>query len=598
MKLGNILDKMKGSRNPAWLFLSYDLDNSRITAVRRVAQDAPVWADWNQFVKEQVERCFKDISNIPNERVYAFRFDNLESIPYLQGENNNHYIEFVSRTVPSYQLGILECAFALEKGILPTELRKNPENYDTYTEYVANLQMDQDMELFKRTVRNDSENYELLYDLVARYTDVPEITQEQIGILNDSPCGLRVFSVLEELLKSSEYVQNTLDFDSYESLIYTPVAERNGLHYLKAELDKFDYASGRKGEGDPEKRKKILELTLFIRRFEITRNWEDHNIDREWFSACIARMSDAEMVARELQNFAYIPALTRAQLQYLMRTGTTAETLSRSGIMGDVIMETPFFHESFGLDLSQVQGRKIEPLDQMLIDATCLVIESSLEWLKEVAVHPDETQETRLMAEREIPEVEQYLSSAKQVALELGRTLHAKSEQDILTGFGKVLESAASFYTSHLYDGAGDNPQIDSEIIEIMSSKPADTELSEKMAALLVEYVDRLPVHLLSRCQTVFSSQVYGQLPIHHDMSLGKLLQKTELQSPLQRLGVGIECRKLSQDRDSMEVELKEKKRTERRIQKEINDLSDRIGECSEGINRLKSLMNGQEKEN
>ena len=29
-----------------------------------------------------------------------------------------------------------------------------------------------------------------------------------------------------------------------------------------------------------------------------------------------------------------------------------------------------------------------------------------------------------------------------------------------------------------------------------------------------------------------------------------------------------------------------------------INDLSDRIGECSEGINRLKSLMNGQEKEN
>ena len=407
-----------------------------------------------------------------------------------------------------------------------------------------------------------------------------------------------MFSVLEELLKSSEYVQNTLDFDSYESLIYTPVAERNGLHYLKAELDKFDYASGRKGEGDPEKRKKILELTLFIRRFEITRNWEDHNIDREWFSACIARMSDAEMVARELQNFAYIPALTRAQLQYLMRTGTTAETLSRSGIMGDVIMETPFFHESFGLDLSQVQGRKIEPLDQMLIDATCLVIESSLEWLKEVAVHPDETQETRLMAEREIPEVEQYLSSAKQVALELGRTLHAKSEQDILTGFGKVLESAASFYTSHLYDGAGDNPQIDSEIIEIMSSKPADTELSEKMAALLVEYVDRLPVHLLSRCQTVFSSQVYGQLPIHHDMSLGKLLQKTELESSLQRLGVGIECRKLSQDRDSMEVELKEKKRTERRIQKEINDLSDRIGECSEGINRLKSLMNGQEKEN
>ena len=309
-------------------------------------------------------------------------------------------------------------------------------------------------------------------------------------------------------------------------------------------------------------------------------------------------MSDAEMVARELQNFAYIPALTRAQLQYLMRTGTTAETLSRSGIMGDVIMETPFFHESFGLDLSQVQGRKIEPLDQMLIDATCLVIESSLEWLKEVAVHPDETQETRLMAEREIPEVEQYLSSAKQVALELGRTLHAKSEQDILTGFGKVLESAASFYTSHLYDGAGDNPQIDSEIIEIMSSKPADTELSEKMAALLVEYVDRLPVHLLSRCQTVFSSQVYGQLPIHHDMSLGKLLQKTELEFSLQRLGVGIECRKLSQDRDSMEVELKEKKRTERRIQKEINDLSDRIGECSEGINRLKSLMNGQEKEN
>ena len=393
-------------------------------------------------------------------------------------------------------------------------------------------------------------------------------------------------------------MQNTLDFDSSESLIYTPVAERNGLHYLKAELDKFDYASGRKGEGDPEKRKKILELTLFIRRFEITRNWEDHNIDREWFSACIARMSDAEMVARELQNFAYIPALTRAQLQYLMRTGTTAETLSRSGIMGDVIMETPFFHESFGLDLSQVQGRKIEPLDQMLIDATCLVIESSLEWLKEVAVHPDETQETRLMAEREIPEVEQYLSSAKQVALELGRTLHAKSEQDILTGFGKVLESAASFYTSHLYDGAGDNPQIDSEIIEIMSSKPADTELSEKMAALLVEYVDRLPVHLLSRCQTVFSSQVYGQLPIHHDMSLGKLLQKTELESSLQRLGVGIECRKLSQDRDSMEVELKEKKRTERRIQKEINDLSDRIGECSEGINRLKSLMNGQEKEN
>lgn len=586
---------MKTGRTPAWLFLSYDLDKGNITAVRRVAKASQQWADWNVFVSEQVDRCLTNSLEIPNERVYAFSFNDLDSIPFLQGDNNNHYIDFVSKSVPVYQLGILECAFAMEKNIPPTELRLSPENYDAYTEYVSGIQQKLDMEVFRQTVRTDSGNYELLYELVARYTDIPDITEQQVEILNASPAGLRIFSVLEEILSSSEYVIGLLDLDSYDSLVHTPVDRRTGIHYLKAELEKFDYSTGRKGQQDDlEKDKKILELTLFIRRFEIKRDWEAYGPDREWFSACIARMSDAETIACEIRNFSYLPALTRAQIQYLMRTGTSAETLFRSGIMGDVIMETPFFRQSFGLDLTQIGERKLDALDGLVIESQRIVVESSLKWLIEVKDNPEETDEVRDMAAAKIPKVEGYLQQIDGFINESRKVSHMDSEQDVLNVFREALEKASGYFALHPYESVeGTVLPVENEVVHVLSANPADTALSEKMADALLGYVDRLPNGLLARCKSAFCSHVYGQLPVNHDLTVGHLLCKDNLETSLQKLAVAVECSRMSNQMDRMAEDLAEKRRTERRIQKEINDLYDRIEDCKSRIASLREKLKG-----
>lgn len=593
----NILDKMKVARHPAWLFLSYDLDKGDITAVRRVAKDDPQWADWNLFVYEQVERCMADPVNLPNERVYAFSFPNLEDIPYLGGVDNNHYIDFVSKSVPVYQLGILECAYAREQGIQPVRLREAEHNYDGFAAFMDAVRIRRDEGLFRQTVAHDSQNYELLYDLVARYTDLPEVTRKQIEWLNDSPAGLRIFSVLEELFRSSEYVAGTMDYDDYAALVYTPVADRHGLHYLKAELDKFDYMSGRKGADDPQKDKKILELTLYIRRFEIKPDWEQYGPDREWFSACIARMTDAEMIAREIRNFSYVPALTRAQLQYLMRTGTTAETLFGSSIMGDVIMETPFFRESYGLDLSGMQGRKLDTLDHLVVEASRLVVESSLAWLHDVMENPEESEETKQMAADKIPEVEGYLHCMEGFANRTEETLQADNEQEVLQALGTALERARDYHAAHPFTTDGSPVPGEAEVVQALSADPSDTALSAKMAALLAGEMEQLPLSLLSRCLSVLSSQSYGQLPENRDLKPGSLLAGQSLGTPLQQLSAGIEYRRMAQSLTAMQEEMEEMKRTERRIQNEINDLYDRIGDCRSGMKRLRVLLNGQKEE-
>lgn len=590
---GNILEKVSGNRNPGWLFLSYNLDSGEITAVRRVAKNDPQWADWNKFVYEQVDRCFIDPARIPNERVYAFSFNKLESIPYLTGENNNHYIDFVSRSVPVYQLGILECGYAKSMGIEPTMLRADADNYNTYNEYVCDLQMQSDMALFKETVQADSENYELLYDLVARYTDVPEITGQQIEFLNTSPTGLRIFSVLEELFKSSEYVEQTLDFDNYEELLYTPLAQRQGVHYLKAELVKFDITSGRILADDPFKDKKVLELTLYIRRFEIKPDWETYGPEREWFSACVARMTDSETIAREFRNFSYLPALTRTQIQYLVRMGTTAETLFSSGIMGDVIMETPFFRDFFGLDLSGIQGRKLEMIDHLVIDSERMVVDSSLQWLRHVVSDPDETEVTRSMAIEKIPEVEGYLQLIDEFITRSENTVDSESEEELLAELRDAAVKVAEHYTMHHYEDSGNGISLpaENEILQILSTDRQNTALSEKQAELLLEFAGMLPVCFLTRCLTGFNSHAYGQLPENKNLSMPFLLIQRTLSTSLQKLSLTVECRRMQYDLERMSTEMEDKKRTERRIQNEINDLYDKINDCKADIRQVQRLL-------
>lgn len=592
VSLGNILDKVTGGRTPGWLFLSYDLDSGDITAVRRVAKDDPQWADWNQFVYEQVERCFADPTSIPNERVYAFSFNKLESIPFLNGETNNHYIDFVSKSVPVYQLGILECGYTKNIGIEPTRLRLDERNYDRYSEYVCGLRTECDMALFKYTVQADSENYELLYDLVARYTDLPDITSSQIEFLNKQPTGLRVFSVLEELFDSSEYVVQNFNKDNYESLVYLPAVERKGIHYLKAELEKFDIATGRKAVDDPDKDKKVLELTLYIRGYEIRPGWETSGPDREWFSACVERLTDAENIAREFRNFAYAPALTRCQLQYLIRMGTSAATLYNSGIMGDVIMETPYFKNYFGLDMAGAKDRKLEYLDRIVVDSARMVVQSSLAWLHEVVGSGDESEQVRQMAVEKMPEVEIYLKLIDESIARFNMPALKDSDSDRLAALRRVFEEVSAYYAARSYidnDGQTGTHRVD-EVLSMLTACDTDTALSEKMVRLLLDYVDKLPVSFLASCLKTISALPYGQLHANID-NMTTTDAKAEELTVMQKLSLSVQYREIQDKLGGMQEELVDKERTERRIQNEINNLYDRINGYKADIDRIKRLL-------
>lgn len=592
VSLGNIMGKMMGGVTSGWLFLSYDLDTGDITAVRRVAKDDPQWADWNRFVNEQVDRCFAIPTRIPNERVYAFSFAKLDSIPYLNGESNNHFIEFVSKSVPVYQLGIFECGYAKSIGVDPTRLRNDERNYDGYNEYVAGLRTGCDLALFEQTVQTDSKNYGLLYDLVDRYTDMPEITERQIELLNGHPSGLRIFSVLEELFCSSDYADQMKDVMDYDSLIYTPVASRKGIHYLRAELEKFDISTGRKLADDPQRERKVMELTLYIRRYEIRRDWVSRGPEREWFTACVERLTNAETIAREIRNFACVPTLTRTQLQYLVRMGTTSETLFQSGIMGDVIMETPYFKEFFGMDMAGTIGRTIEKLDRLVIDAARLVIDSSLKWLCDVIEDDSESEETRRMALEKIPQVEGYLSNLDTFIIGLDKAEHTKSGTGWIDAFHQELDKvAARFSTIRLQMDEDSVPVSDGkEVYRLLTAGGTDMESCERMVEILVEKAEDIPYPILSHCISILFSSPFGQVPENRKPVM-QTLTEGGTPNPFQQLSGAAEYRKIQKELRSMNEEMEEKKRTERRIQNEINDLYDKINNSKTAIRKLHGIL-------
>lgn len=587
----NILDKVTGAKDAAWLFLSYDFDRQNITSVRRVRKDDTLWSDWNKFVREQVDRCMKDIVDIPNEKVYAFSFPKLENIPYLNGENNNHYIQFVSKSVPVYQLGILECAYALAKDIKPTELRANEANYDGYNAYFMELKLKRDMEVFSRTMKEDSENYDLLCELVDRYTDVPEITEKQLEILNASPSGLKVFSVLEWLFKDSDYVQMTLNYDDYDSLVSVPVALRKDVHYLRAEIEKIDVESGKIALDERTKNKRIMELTLFIRKFDIKQNWEKEGIDRSWFSASIARLFDANSVARELKNFQYVPALTKSQLQYLIRTGTKADTLCNSGIMGDVVMATPFFKENYGIDLSLLGTRQLEKIDYLMIEATSMVVQNSLDWLHRVVDEKDG--EEKDMAEKKLHEVNGFMEHIQKVISGMKNSGEEQDGSNVLDELKKALDNIVEHCRKFpLNDcSAATDVQAADDAWRILAARVSDKVVFDKETEMVVQYAQDLPVGFLEFVLNRFIETAKKEGWIDGLPPLSLLMEKEKLDDHLQILQVIVEYAKMKRQLTEWNEEMAEKKKTERRIQLEVNELFDKINVNKKGLDKLKSLI-------
>lgn len=588
----NFLHNLVGGGNPGWLFLAYDLDTKHITSVRRIAKSDTRWSDWNRFVDEQVDRAFADPLNIPNERVYAFSYKDIEQIPYLNGSDNDHYIQFVSKMAAVYQLTILECGYAKYKQIMPTELRNKETNYDDYAQYVDQLVRDQNRAVLKYTVENDSKNYNLLYNITTRYLEDEVFIKDEIELLVEARAGLRIFSVLENAFRSSAYVRNGWDIDNYDTLIHTPPEERTGLHYLKAELDKVDIQSGQIYANHPDRDRMLLELTLYVRRYAIPKGWYVHGPEREWYYACVTRLTDANTIAREIVNFSFEPSLTRAQLQYLVRMGTTADTLYRSGVMGDVIMSTPFFQKQFGLDMSQAAGRKLGDLDKLLVDACEKVLQGTLQFLENLSQNEEEPEEQREEALQRIPSVQSQLEQVTQF-----KEGYDKAQRDLTIDhatqrFKGAALQVASYFVTHPY--ADDQSQASgvNELISLINNSSNDLELSAWQCDYVVQNYKQFPPELIQRIRTQFGNIPYGKLPEHGDLSSLSLLAKETLTTAMQRLALVSDASKLGQEIKQLADELKDKKETELRLQKEINRLDRQVEQAECRWQRMLDKLN------
>lgn len=580
----NLISSLWSKGTPGWLFLAFDLDAQQIRDVRRVAAADKQWSDWNNFVEEQVARALQDLLHLPNERIYAFSCPSLERIPLISGADNNHFIEVVRQFKPTYQLTLLEAAYAIEQGIRPTELRSSDEHYNAYADYVAGLQSKRDWLRFVQTVDEDSHNYAQLYDLAYRYSDDEAMVQQQIDYLNKSMAGLRIFSVLEDVYRSSDYVQHHFKWNDYEALIRTPVQVRTGLHYLKAELDKVDLQAGRIFTDCPDREERLLELTLYIRRLEIPSRWRKEGPERPWLSACLARLTDVDSISRELVNFGASPLLTRTQLQYLIRTGTTDETLYQSGIMRNVVMKTRFFQEQFGFDLAGCAERKLDNVDMIIIAAGARVIQEEYD---------------RVAADTELPDQEEQLQWLE-AALDTYQSYLTDdtSEPDQpepsdwsekLARFDASLEGAARYYRLHPFAQQGDFGSESQEALAIL-----EEELSDDQVETLLEHVVHmqrsLPVEYLLIIRGLVLETHYGKRE-EFTYKLREELRKAKCPlEPFYALSVYLFVQKGQQHLEDLQKELAEKQETERRINREINELYRNIDIQTEHLDFYKKL--------
>ena len=591
----NLFQNLVGRGNPAWLFLAYDLDTKHITAVRRIVKSDPRWGDFNRFVDEQVDRAFADPLNIPNERVYAFSYKDIEQIPFLNGSDNDHYIEFVSKKAPVYQLMILECGYARFKQIKPNELRNDEQNYADYAGYVDQLVRDRNTAVLKYTVENDSKNYNLLYSITTRYLEDKAFIQDEIELLVEARAGLRIFSVLESAFRSSAYVREGWNIDDYETLIHTPPEQRTGLHYLKAELDKVDIQSGQLYANHPDRDRMLLELTLYVRRYAIPKGWQAYGPERDWYYACVTRLTDANTIAREIVNFSYEPSLTRAQLQYLVRMGTTADTLYRSGVMGDVIMSTPFFRKQFGIDMSNAAGRKLDDLDRMLVDACERVLRGTLQFLEKLSQNEQEPEEQREEALDRMPGVQAQLEAV--IRFKEG---YDKAQRDQTVGsakqrFQQVAVQVATYFVTHPYGEDQAQPSGVNDLVGLINGCANDSELSAWQCDYVVRNYKQFPEELILKLRAVFGNIPYGKLPEHGDLNPLSLLGRAALTTPMQQLALAADASKLGLEIRQLTDELKDKKETELRLQKEINRLDRQVEQAERRWQQMLDKLNIEE---
>lgn len=588
----NFLQNLVGGGNPGWLFLSYDLDSKHITSVRRIAKSDPRWGDWNRFVDEQVDRAFADPLNIPNERVYAFSYKDVEQIPYLNGTDNDHYISFVSKLAPTYQLTILECGYARFKQIKPTELRLTDTNYDDYPDYVDKLIRDRNMAVLKYTVENNPRDFTLIYNITSRYLEDVDFIREELDLIFQSPEGLRIFSAMDGIIRFSAYVREGFDFDNYEALINTPPEERTPLHYLKAELDKVDLNGGRLFADNPDRDRIRMELTLYIRHYAIPKNWHVHGPEQVWFHACVTRLTDAATIAREIVNFSYEPSMTRAQLQYLVRMGTTADTLYRSGVMGDVIMSTPFFQRQFGIDMSKAKGRKLDDLDRILVDACEMVLAGTLRFLVNLSENEEESDEQREEALNRIPSVQSQLDEVTRFKNGYDKAMHDMTIEAAKQRFQSAAVKVATYFVTRPY--SPDLLQVSgaTDLLSLITAGAEDITISDWQCDYVVNHIKQFPADLLQRMRSQFESIPYGKRPEHGDLHPLTLLGLDHLDTPMQRLALASDASKLEQEIVQMNDELKEKKETELRLQKEINKLDKQVEQAEYRWKKMLDKLN------
>lgn len=573
MALFSFSDKkyQKGQKTTGFLFISYLMTEQRIINVWRVDSTEQTYTTLKEFVISQVDRI--DITNfIPEVRIYQFNFQDMRRVPLISSDNS-HFIQFVSQKEPEVNISILEAMFLIREEIEPiSPITESSPHFEAFQKFLDHQEQIEDRLLWEQQITKDAQstNYDLLANIILKYGQQPDITEQQIELLNKQDTALRIFHTLRDYFEQTDFIQNGWDLDNFDYLIHIPVSGRTPLHIIRAELFKVIDFKNEAFQNHPDKEKMQFELNLFLSGLNVTAGWENNPIPDDWKTIACSSMTNAITATEAIGFFQYLPAITEEQINYLIRTGTVAATFVHSGIMGNVFTKTPLFKLRYGLFLEHFKAPDPSPMDHLIIDSLELM---ATEVFDQLQSNNSESPELATVRET-IRAVNTYRQSTHHKKLQETRQRNLNQLNQILTQIAEAAKEA----------DLPDAIPYDEEYLEdLVRENFADTELSASQCSLFLNFLPHIPAEVIKKVIPFFKGQEYGKRPEHLDLSLSGVIKaiKTHGISPLHQLVLHVEKRRLDESITATDKEISE-------LHRQITRANERITTCENDLENKK----------
>lgn len=586
MKLFSLSDKLKNKRkNSGYLFIAYLMDEHKIMSVWRInaVDESHTFNDFILSLKIRYEEC----NFIPDLRVYLFEFQNMNLVPLLSSDNS-HFIDFVSNKEPQINLSIIEAIYLLDKELpITTVINENSPFLDDFQIYIENIEKKEDETLWQVEIVKDpqSTDYDLLANLILKYEHQPAITERQIELLNNEKSALRIFHTLQEYFEQTDYILNGWDLNDFNYLIHVPANQRTPLHIIRAELFKIIDLENKTFGTHPDKNKMEFELNIFLSGMNVDQDWENKPIPEIWKKAACYCMTDAEAVADAISSFQYVPSITEEQINYLLRTGTVAETFVESGIMGNIFTKTPLFHLKYGPFLERFKTDEPTPMDKLVINSLYLLAKET---------HKKLSEKKEIQTLSELHTIENTISIIEAFWKKYNDEKTIKLRTQNLNQLKQCLNKIAEM-TKELDNLEDILLTYDEDYFtDLIRSNSMDIELSIAQCNLLLSYVTQIPVEIIKKAIAILKGHEYGKLPEHADLSLEGVINASQKYpiTPLQKLILLLEKYKQKESIDRIRKEINDLNRQSHRISESISDCEDKLEEKKKNKQNITKLLN------